>query len=174
MKLDSDIENGLYFESTIPESYGLGSSGAVVAAIYESYKQEVGVDLEINDLKLILSNIESFFHGQSSGIDPLSCYVQKPLLVESKNSINTIDIPPQNINSKRTLFLLDTECKGNTQGLVEIFLNKLRRKDFEVFLKMSLWLPQIIQLQIFWNVNMKILKITLLNFRKKHLIIFKR
>ena len=132
-KLDSDIENGLYFESTIPESYGLGSSGAVVAAIYESYKQEVGVDLEINDLKLILSNIESFFHGQSSGIDPLSCYVQKPLLVESKNSINTIDIPPQNINSKRTLFLLDTECKGNTQGLVEIFLNKLRQKDFEVF-----------------------------------------
>ena len=133
LKLDSDIENGLYFESSIPESYGLGSSGAVVAAIYESYKQEVGVDLEINDLKLILSNIESFFHGQSSGIDPLSCYVQKPLLVESKNSINTIDIPPQNINSKRTLFLLDTECKGNTQGLVEIFLNKLRRKDFEVF-----------------------------------------
>ena len=133
LKLDSDIENGLYFESTIPESYGLGSSGAVVAAIYESYKQEVGVDLEINDLKLILSNIESFFHGQSSGIDPLSCYVQKPLLVESKNSINTIDIPPHNINSKRTLFLLDTECKGNTQGLVEIFLNKLRRKDFEVF-----------------------------------------
>ena len=133
LKLDSDIENGLYFESTIPESYGLGSSGAVVAAIYESYKQEVGVDLEINDLKLILSNIESFFHGQSSGIDPLSCYVQKPLLVESKNSINTIDIPPQNINSKRTLFLIDTECKGNTQGLVEIFLNKLRQKDFEVF-----------------------------------------
>ena len=133
LKLDSDIENGLYFESTIPESYGLGSSGAVVAAIYESYKQEVGVDLEINDLKLILSNIESFFHGQSSGIDPLSCYVQKPLLVESKNSINTIDIPPQNINSKRTLFLFDTECKGNTQGLVEIFLNKVRRKDFEVF-----------------------------------------
>ena len=133
LKLDSDIENGLYFESTIPESYGLGSSGAVVAAIYESYKQEVGIDLEINDLKLILSNIESFFHGKSSGIDPLSCYVQKPLLVESKNSINTIDIPPQNINSKRTLFLLDTECKGNTQGLVEIFLNKLRQKDFEVF-----------------------------------------
>ena len=133
LKLDSDIENGLYFESTIPESYGLGSSGAVVAAIYESFKLEVGVDLKINDLKLILSNIESFFHGQSSGIDPLSCYVQKPLLVESKNSINTIDIPPQNINSKRTLFLLDTECKGNTQGLVEIFLNKLRRKDFEVF-----------------------------------------
>ena len=133
LKLDTDIENGLYFESTIPESYGLGSSGAVVAAIYESYKLEVGVDLKINDLKLILSNIESFFHGQSSGIDPLSCYVQKPLLVESKNSINTIDIPPQNINSKRTLFLLDTECKGNTQGLVEIFLNKLRQKDFEVF-----------------------------------------
>jgi len=135
LKLDSDIENGLYFESTIPESYGLGSSGSVVAAIYESYKKEVFVDLEISDLKLIFSLMESFFHGQSSGIDPLSCYVQKPLLVESKNNINTIDIPPQNINSKRTLFLIDTECKGNTQGLVEIFLNKLRQKDFEVFFK---------------------------------------
>ena len=133
LKLDSDIENGLYFESTIPESYGLGSSGAVVAAIYESYKKEVFVDLEISDLKLIFSLMESFFHGQSSGIDPLSCYVQKPLLVESTNSINTINIPPQNISSKRTLFLIDTECKGNTQGLVDIFLNKLRQKDFEVF-----------------------------------------
>ena len=133
LKLDSDIENGLYFESTIPESNGLGSSGSVVAAIYESYKKEVFVDFQISDLKLIFSLMESFFHGQSSGIDPLCCYVQKPLLVESKNSINTIDTPPQNIDSKRTLFLLDTECKGNTQGLVEIFLNKLRQKDFEVF-----------------------------------------
>ena len=70
LKLDSDIENGLYFESTIPESYGLGSSGAVVAAIYESYKLEVGVDLKINDLKLILSNIESFFHGPQSRLYP--------------------------------------------------------------------------------------------------------
>ncbi len=133
LKLDTDIENGLYFESTIPENYGLGSSGSVVAAIYESYKKKVFVDLEISDLKLIFSLMESFFHGQSSGIDPLSCYVQKPLLVDSKNSINTIDIPLQNINSKRTLFLIDTDCKGNTQGLVEIFLNKLRQKDFEVF-----------------------------------------
>ncbi len=54
-----------------------------------------------------------------------------------KNSINTIVIPPQNINSKRTLFLLDTECKGNTQGLVEIFFNKLRRKKtFDNFQEM--------------------------------------
>ena len=30
-KFKDDIDNGLYFESSIPESYGLGSSGAVVA-----------------------------------------------------------------------------------------------------------------------------------------------
>ena len=60
LKLDSDIENGLYFESTIPESYGLGSSGAVVAAIYESYKHEVGIDLEINDLNIIISYVLHF------------------------------------------------------------------------------------------------------------------
>ena len=34
-EFESDIESGLYFECNIPISYGLGSSGAIVAAIFE-------------------------------------------------------------------------------------------------------------------------------------------
>ena len=34
-KLDNDIKENLYFNSNIPQGYGLGSSGALIAAVYE-------------------------------------------------------------------------------------------------------------------------------------------
>ena len=36
-KLDSDLQNGMYFDSSIPQGYGVGSSGALVAAFYDRY-----------------------------------------------------------------------------------------------------------------------------------------
>ena len=33
-RLHNDIENGMYFDSSIPQGFGVGSSGALVAAIY--------------------------------------------------------------------------------------------------------------------------------------------
>ena len=132
-KFKYDIDNGLYFESSIPESYGLGSSAAVVAAVYYSYKDQNKEELEINNLKSILSRMESFFHGNSSGIDPLSCYIQKPVLVESKINVKLIDVPNQNLNSNRALFLVDTNSQGNTQALVKTFFGKLDDINFQSF-----------------------------------------
>ena len=132
-KFKYDIDNGLYFESSIPESYGLGSSAAVVAAVYYSYKDQNKEELEINNLKSILSRMESFFHGNSSGIDPLSCYIQKPVLVESKINVKLIDVPNQNLNSNRALFLVDTNSQGNTQTLVKTFFGKLDDINFQSF-----------------------------------------
>ena len=37
--LKKEVENGLYFDSSIPQGYGVGSSGALVAAIYDKYAQ---------------------------------------------------------------------------------------------------------------------------------------
>ena len=35
-----DVEKGMYFDSSIPQGYGVGSSGALVAAIYDEYALE--------------------------------------------------------------------------------------------------------------------------------------
>ena len=38
--LKNDVETGMYFDSSIPQGYGVGSSGALVAAIYDKYAQD--------------------------------------------------------------------------------------------------------------------------------------
>ena len=35
--LQADVAKGMYFDSTIPQGYGVGSSGALVASIYDKY-----------------------------------------------------------------------------------------------------------------------------------------
>ena len=35
--LQKDVASGMYFDSSIPQGYGIGSSGALVAAIYDKY-----------------------------------------------------------------------------------------------------------------------------------------
>ena len=35
--LQNDVDAGMYFDSSIPQGYGVGSSGALVAAIYDKY-----------------------------------------------------------------------------------------------------------------------------------------
>ncbi|MBK7029149.1 MAG: hypothetical protein IPH45_08015 [Bacteroidales bacterium] len=83
-RLRHDLESGLYFESNIPQGYGIGSSGALVAAVYDRYcldKIETDENISsenISRLRTIFSTLESLFHGQSSGIDPLNCYIQHP------------------------------------------------------------------------------------------------
>src|SRR6187431_2596927 len=37
--LNNDVQTGMYFDSSIPQGYGVGSSGALVAAIYDKYAQ---------------------------------------------------------------------------------------------------------------------------------------
>ena len=35
--LQKDVNAGMYFDSSIPQGYGVGSSGALVAALYDKY-----------------------------------------------------------------------------------------------------------------------------------------
>ena len=77
-QLQQDINAGMYFDSSIPQGYGVGSSGALVAALYDKYAQDKITVLEnltrdkLLKLKSIFSEMESFFHGKSSGLDPLN------------------------------------------------------------------------------------------------------
>ena len=85
-RLASDINNGLYVKSNIPTGYGLGSSGSVCAAILKSYSK-IKLPAKISQIetfriKSILASMESFFHGISSGIDPLACYFNCSILIK--------------------------------------------------------------------------------------------
>lgn len=119
-----DLGKGLFFESGIPVGYGLGSSGAVVAAVYEAFCTAPATEIPL--LRCQLAQIESFFHGASSGIDPLVCLLGEPLLLRGKEEAEIVDAP----QSGGGLFLLDTGISRETAPLVRIFLQKCEDPAF--------------------------------------------
>jgi mevalonate kinase len=139
-KLEEDISNGMSFDSTIPQGFGVGSSGALVAAIYAKYgkniiKAEENISGEkIKQLKTIFGQMESYFHGKSSGLDPLICYLNLPVVIKSKEEMNTVGLPSQG-DGKGAIFLLNTGTPGKTQPLVSYFLDKCKEDGFRNMLK---------------------------------------
>ncbi|NLP58915.1 mevalonate kinase [Lutibacter sp. B1] len=131
----TDIEDGMYFDSSIPQGYGVGSSGALVAAIYDKYANDKITVLEnltrdkLLKLKEIFSLMESFFHGKSSGLDPLNSYLSIPILINSKDNLEPTGIPSQK-EGKGAVFLLDSEMIGETEPMVNIFMNKMKNEGF--------------------------------------------
>ena len=134
-----DIDTGMYFDSSIPQGYGVGSSGALVASIYDQYAEDKITILEnltrdkLLKLKDIFSLMESFFHGKSSGLDPLNSYLSLPILINSKTNIEPAGIPSQK-EGKGAVFLLDSEQVGETEPMVNIFMNKMKNEGFRKML----------------------------------------
>lgn len=124
-----DISQGLYFDSTIPQGYGVGSSGALVAAIFDRYEQENHSTLDIAKLKKIFSQMESHFHGASSGVDPLISYLNSPILIKNKNDLGPVTLPkfPKGMGG---IFLLNTKRSRKTEPLVNLFLEKTKNSHF--------------------------------------------
>jgi mevalonate kinase len=120
-------ENQGYLYSSIPNGYGLGSSGTVVAAFFDTfieapeyYKQDTSLLLKL------FGEMESFFHGNSSGIDPLLSYIQKPLLYHDK----TVKIL-ENIHPLLHFQLIDSGSKRYMEKLVAKFIEKLEIHSFK-------------------------------------------
>jgi mevalonate kinase len=139
--LRKDVANGMYFDSSIPQGYGVGSSGALVAAIYDKYAQNKITVLEnltrekLLTLKSVFGQMESFFHGKSSGLDPLNSYLSIPILINSKDNIEATGIPTQSAQGKGAVFLLDSGIVGETAPMVNIFMENLKDKGFRAMLK---------------------------------------
>ncbi|MBA6153524.1 mevalonate kinase family protein [Gelidibacter maritimus] len=139
--LEKDVESGMYFESSIPQGYGVGSSGALVAAIYDKYAHDKITVLEnltrekLMVLKSIFSEMESFFHGKSSGLDPLNSYLSIPILINSKDHIEATGIPSQKSDGKGAVFLLDSGMIGETAPMVSIFMENMKQEGFRKMLK---------------------------------------
>lgn len=124
--LEEDIAKGIGFLLNIPVGYGLGSSGAIVACIFEKYGKNK--DLSPEELKQLLGETECVFHGKSSGLDPLVSYLNKAVYISSNTAI---------VEQKLTwkdhfeIFLVDTKKARKTGPLVEAFLEKARvNKEF--------------------------------------------
>jgi mevalonate kinase len=139
--LNADLTRGMFFDSSIPQGYGVGSSGALVAAIYDKYAQDKITVLEnltrekLLQLKNIFAEMESFFHGKSSGLDPLNSYLSIPILINSKDTIEATGIPSQSTEGKGAVFLIDSGIVGETAPMVNIFMENLKDQGFRTMLK---------------------------------------
>lgn len=139
--LRDDVNAGMYFDSSIPQGYGVGSSGALVAAIYDKYAFDKITVLEnltrekLLKLKSIFSEMESFFHGKSSGLDPLNSYLSIPILINSKDNIEATGIPSQSTEGKGAVFLVDSGIIGETAPMVSIFMENMKQEGFRNMIK---------------------------------------
>lgn len=128
-----DISQGLFFDSTIPQGYGVGSSGALVAAIYDRYANDhfdKTIKTDILKLKSIFAQMESHFHGTSSGLDPLISYLNAPILMRGKHDLDIVEIPKFK-KGNGGIFLINTKRSRKTEPLVNLFLEKCSNKFFD-------------------------------------------
>lgn len=125
-RLVQEVASGLQFRSNIPTGYGMGSSGALCAAIFQRYSRENITDLA--ELKALFGRMESFFHGNSSGIDPLTSFLGTPVLIEHKTEVQ--QVLPQEWGEKAVVFLIDSRLPRRTGPLVEWFLEQQRHPEF--------------------------------------------
>lgn len=131
-----ELNNFLIFDSNIPQGFGIGSSGALVAAIYDRYAldkiiaEKNHTKRELRKLKDIFAQMESFFHGKSSGLDPINCYLNRPLLIENITNISEIGLQSSLSGEKSGIFLIDTGKPGNTGPMVNYFLEQCKDEKF--------------------------------------------
>lgn len=137
-RFNDDLNKGLYFKSNIPYGYGLGSSGALCAAIYDRYfisrsQFSNTKSITIQDLKYDLSQLENYFHGESSGSDPLVSYLNQPILN------NEVLVDKINKSTGTTVFLIDTGKARSTENLMDIYKQRIKENplDFKILTEFS-------------------------------------
>ncbi len=134
-RLGEDIAGNLFFRSDIPPEYGIGSSGALCAALFHEYSIYGKNLLQVckrhslpEALKNDFSVMESYFHGRSSGLDPLVSFFHQPVLFAN----NHISVPYLRTDRlPYSVYLIDTGISGATSPMVGRFLEKMQDPDFK-------------------------------------------
>lgn len=124
-RFDQEINAGLRFESGIPIGFGIGSSGALTAAVMKKYVPASRFETlrtDLSQLKYYLAQFESFFHGSSSGLDPLVSILNTPILISGGG---TLSIPPMNREILSNWYIIDSGVTRQTSTLVEIFKKRI-------------------------------------------------
>lgn len=104
----------------IPTGYGLGSSGAVCAAIWDRFATPAGKFLSGEALRKALARMEQHFHGSSSGTDPLVCYLQRPVSL-GNGTPQPVDLP---VGWNDRFFLVDTGHDRQASRLIRNFTQR--------------------------------------------------
>jgi mevalonate kinase len=133
-KLDSfaqDLSQGLYFASNIPQGMGLGSSGALCAAIWDRYLPGECVQQDLAENRSCLALIEAFYHHSSSGLDPVVSYYQKPMSLQGDGDLHYLDDVQIKNSMIGQFYLLNSGIKRQTAPLVQLFKNKLLDAEFK-------------------------------------------
>lgn len=137
--LEDDLLEDWQLVGDIPTGYGLGSSGAVCAAIFERFATDRGKQLTGQSLREFLAKMESYFHGSSSGTDPLISYLRRPMLLEAGAPPRAVDLP---INWDERFFLVDTGRTRKASTLIRKFTEAYDGKaDFALKVN-SVWKSQ--------------------------------
>ncbi len=126
------MHSGETIATDIPIGYGLGSSGSVVAAVYDRFHIKEVQD--IKQLREILARMEDFFHQKSSGLDPLVCYLDQAVRLHGEE-VELVDAP---VTLHFELF--DTEINRSTHHLVEIFRERMKDEEYSHFI-LDIYLP---------------------------------
>lgn len=134
---ERSLAAGDYFDSNIPQGYGAGSSGAVTAAVYDRFaskKIEANNPNDLKELQQQLANIESCFHGASSGADPLVCYLKKGVLFNG-DSLQVIKDDQASLNG---FFLIDTGVQRKTAPFVNLYKEWYKEEVYAMRLETEL------------------------------------
>jgi len=121
LRMAEDHAKGLYLSSSIPFGYGLGSSGSLVAAFM--YRYLIKKDYSLEQLKSMMATLESFFHGKSSGTDPLVSFFNHPFVFHDSDRIELLsrDLAIDKLH----IYLLDSGKQRATSKLVKAYLDRI-------------------------------------------------
>ena len=131
-RFGADIRKGLHIESDIPARKGIGSSGALCAAIYGNYARNPVSTVDSQDqeswrsLRSVFILMESWFHGRSSGFDPLLSYLDRPLWLQGSGKIVGADFQGL-IPGEMKVFLADAGPKEETPVLIRRTIKEFRQ-----------------------------------------------
>lgn len=138
-RLLEDVDRGLYFESDIPQGYGMGSSGALCAAIYQNYGKfkDSSASPDYSLIRSRLCMLEDHFHGKSSGLDALVSLLGKAVVISAEQQYLVQDravVCPPDLD----FFLLDSGLPRSTELLVRHFLKRADEAAFSALIKESM------------------------------------
>ena len=124
-KLKTALAADFFLQSNIPIGYGLGSSGALCAAIYDSFALQKSEDW--TQLKAIFAQMENHFHGASSGTDPLISYLNRAVHLTS-TTVSACEIPSWQENTG--FFLLNSRKARKSEAFIKWFVAQCQEETY--------------------------------------------